>query len=144
MKNKKAIITMTIIILTILLIGAVALIALMKFTEQDEDLLKKPTIDEIIEYSVDIPEITTNLIDGNFVRIQFTIQTENVKAKEELEKREFQIRNIIIQELSEKSSNQFNGKDGLINLENLIKEQANVLMQEGKIVRVYTTSFVLQ
>ncbi|WP_456275490.1 flagellar basal body-associated protein FliL [Bacillus sp. AK128] len=145
MKNKKALVTMIIIILTILLIGAVALIVIMKFTgEEHVNEVKEPTIDEIIEYSVDIPEITTNLLDGDFIRIQFKVQTDSVEAKEELAKREFQVRNIIIQELSEMTSDQFNGKNGLVTLENLIKEQTNVLMQEGKIVRVYTTSFVLQ
>ncbi|MBM7659355.1 flagellar FliL protein [Bacillus mesophilus] len=145
MKNKKALITMTIIILTILLIGAVALIVLLKFTgEESKEGPIEPTIDEIIEYSVDVPEITTNLLDGEFVRIQFKIQTDSVKAKEELAKRDFQMNNIIIQELSEMTSDQFKGKDGILNLENMIKDQANGLMQEGQIIRVYTTSFVLQ
>jgi flagellar FliL protein len=144
MKNKKAIITMTIIILTILLIGAVALIVLLKFTGEESEGPTEPTIDEIIEYSVDIPEITTNLLDGDFVRIKFKIQTDSVEAKEELAKRDFQMNNIIIQELSEMTTDQFKGKDGLLNLENMIKDQANGLMQEGQIIRVYTTSFVLQ
>ncbi|WP_246939920.1 flagellar basal body-associated protein FliL [Bacillus pinisoli] len=145
MKNKKALVTMIIIILTILLIGAVAMIVIMKFTgKEHEEEVKEPTIDEIIEYSVDVPEITTNLLEGNFIKIQFKIQTDNVKAKDELAKRDFQVRNIIIQELSQMTSEEFNGKEGILNLEDIIKNEANKLMQEGKIVRVYTTSFVLQ
>jgi flagellar FliL protein len=144
-KNKKLLVTMLIIILTISLIGAVALVVVMKLTgPEHEDKVKEPSIDEIVESSVDVPEITTNLISGDFVRIQFKIQTENTKAKEELEKRDFQVRNIIIQELSEMSTEQFKGKAGIANLETLIKEQVNELMHEGEIVRVYTTSIVLQ
>jgi flagellar FliL protein len=135
---------MLIIITTIALIGAVALVLIMKFTDSNKEEVKEPSIDEIIEYSVDVPEITTNLISGDFVRIQFKIQTENKKAKEELEKRDFQVKNIIIQELSEMNSNQFQGKEGITNLEALIKDHLNGLMQEGKVVKVYTTSFVLQ
>jgi flagellar FliL protein len=144
-KNKKLLVTMLIIILTISLIGAVALVVIMKLTGPEYDgKVKEPTIDEIVESSVDVPEITTNLINGDFVRIQFKIQTENTKAKEELEKRDFQVRNIIIQELSEMSTDQFKGKEGIANLEGLIKEHVNKLMHEGEIVKVYTTSFVLQ
>jgi flagellar FliL protein len=135
---------MLIIITTIALIGAVALVLIMKFTDSNKEEVKEPSIDEIIEYSVDVPEITTNLISGDFVRIQFKIQTENKKAKEELEKRDFQVKNIIIQELSEMNSNQFQGKEGITNLEALIKDHLTGLMQEGKVVKVYTTSFVLQ
>jgi flagellar FliL protein len=143
-KNNKLLVTMLIIITTITLIGAIALVLIMKFTDSGKEEVKEPSIDEVIKYSVDVPEITTNLISGDFVRIQFKIQTENKKAKEELEKRDFQVKNIIIQELSEMNSNQFQGKEGIANLEVLIKDHLNKLMHEGKIVRVYTTSFVLQ
>ena len=51
--------------------------------------------------SVDIKEITTNLASNDFIRISFKIQTDSKKAKEELEKRDFQVNNIIILELSE-------------------------------------------
>ena len=50
---------------------------------------KEPTIDEMIEATVDIPEITTNLASNDFIRISFKIQTDSKKAKEELEKRKF-------------------------------------------------------
>ncbi|KAA0547930.1 flagellar basal body-associated protein FliL [Bacillus sp. BGMRC 2118] len=144
MKKNKLLMTMLIVIVTIILIGAVAVVLIMKFNDSGEEEVKEPTIDEIVEYSVDVPEITTNLLDGEFVKIQFKVQTENVKAKDELAKREFQTKNIIIQELSEMTSEQFKGKEGITNLENVIKTELNELMHEGKVVRVYTTSFVLQ
>ncbi|MFD1735823.1 flagellar basal body-associated protein FliL [Bacillus salitolerans] len=144
MKNNKLLITMLIIILTITLIGVVALLLITYLDDSSDSKEKEPTIDEIVEYSVDIPEITTNLISGDFVRIQFKIQTDNKKAKEELQKRDFQVKNIIIQELSEMNSEQFKGKEGIANLELLIKDEMNALMQEGHVVKVYTTSFVLQ
>jgi flagellar FliL protein len=143
-KNNKLLVTMLIIITTITLIGAVSLVLIMKFTQTDKEEVKEPTIDEIIEYSVDIPEITTNLLNGDFVRVQFKIQTENKKAKEELEKRDFQVKSIIIQELSEMSTEQFQGREGKVNLETIIKDRINELMQEGNVLQVYTTAFVLQ
>ena len=58
MKNKLLTI-MLIILVSITLIGVVALILVMQFNKDGE--ADGPTIDEIIESSVDVPEITTNL-----------------------------------------------------------------------------------
>lgn len=144
MKNSRLLVTTLIIITTITLIGAVALVVLLQLQTNEKNVAKEPTIDEIVEYSVDVEEITTNLMGGDFVRIQFKIQTENKEAKEELEKRDFQVRNIIIHELSEMNSEHFQGKQGIASLESLIKSEVNKLMDEGKVVKVYTTAFVLQ
>ena len=73
---------------------------------------REPTIDEIIEASVEVPEITTNLANKQFIRLSLTIQTDNSAAAEELAKREFQIKNIVIQELSEITAQDLEGKVG--------------------------------
>jgi flagellar protein FliL len=140
MKNKLLTITL-ILLVTITLVGVLALIVVMKF---NDDEVKEPSIDEVIEASVDVPEITTNLMSGDYIRISFKIQTDSKKAKEELEKRDFQVKNIIIEELSEMKSEQLQGKEGKQQLESTIKEKANSLMQEGKVEKVYITSYMIQ
>lgn len=100
MKNNKVVIIMLVLLLVITLAGAGAFIYIWKFT--GEQKTNEPSIDEILESSVDIEEMTTNLASNNFIRISFKIQTDSKEAKEELEKRDFQVKNIIIQELSEK------------------------------------------
>lgn len=142
MKNNKVLMIMLIMLLTITLVGAGAFIYLWKFTGDQEET--EPTIDEVLEASVDVEEMTTNLASDNFIRISFKIQTDSTKAKEELEKRDFQVKNIIIQELSEKTTEEMKGKEGQISLENDLKEKINSLMQEGKIVQVYITDSLLQ
>lgn len=140
MKNKLLTITL-ILLVTITLVGVLALIVLMKF---NEDEAKEPSIDEVIEASVDVPELTTNLLDGDYIRISFKVQTDSKKAKEELEKRDFQVKNIIIEELSELKTEELQGKEGKKQLETTIKEKANSLMQEGKVQKVYITSYMIQ
>ncbi|WP_445488242.1 flagellar basal body-associated protein FliL [Niallia sp. 03133] len=142
MKNNKVVMIMLILILVIAIVGTGAFLYLSKFAGDHKK--KEPTIDEVLEESVDVPEITTNLASDNFIRITFKIQTDNKKAKEELEKRDFQVQNIIIQELSEKTSNDLKGKKGQIGLENELKNKLNELMQNGKIVQVYITNSLLQ
>lgn len=104
----------------------------------------KPTADEIVENSVEIPEITTNLLNGDYIRISFTIQTDGKKAKEELEKRNFQVENVIIKKLSGLEAKDLEGTDGKVKLETDLKESLNEYMEEGKIIQVYITSTIIQ
>ena len=100
MKNNKMVMTLLILLVAITLVGAIAIVMVLNLNDQGK--VKEPTIDEVIKYSVDIPEITTNLANDDYIRISFKIQTDGKKAKEELEKRIFQVNNIIILELSRK------------------------------------------
>jgi flagellar protein FliL len=141
MKNNKLLTIMLIMLVTITLIGVIVVVLL---TQLDKGATSGPTIDEIVESSVDIPEITTNLADGSFVRLSLKIQASDKKAGEELLKRDFQVKNIVIQELSEMESEALEGKQGKVTFQNAIKSQMNELMQHGEVTQVYITSYVLQ
>lgn len=141
MKNKLLTI-MLIILVSITLIGVVALILVMQFNKDGE--AEGPTIDEIIESSIDVPEITTNLSADDFIRLSLKIQTDSVEAAEELTKRDFQVKNIVIQELSEMSASDLEGKEGKQNFENALKLQINELMHDGEVQQVYITSYIIQ
>jgi len=141
MKNK--VMTVSLIILVcITLIGVVGLILVMQLNKGDE--VKESTIDDIIESSVDIEEITTNLGDRQFIRLTLKIQTDNKLAGEELAKRDFQVKNIVIQELSEMTSKDLEGKAGKQAFEDALKAQLNPLMQNGEVQKVYIVSYIIQ
>jgi flagellar protein FliL len=142
MKNKMLTI-MLIILVSITLVGVIALVVIFKLDNDDAEV-KEPSIEEVIEASVDIPEITTNLSGNDYIRISFKIQTDSKDAKEELEKRVFQVNNVIIEELSEMKSSELEGKKGKQTIENTVKEKVNALMQDGKIEKVYITSMMIQ
>lgn len=128
--------------LVILLLGAVvALVVVLNVNGKSEEG-DSQTIDDIVEYSYESPEITTDLEDGTFVRIQFQIVTDGKKAKEEIAKRDFQLKNILIKELATKSEEDF--KAGLSELEQTVMTKLNELMTEGKITEVYTINKILQ
>ena len=142
MKTNKLLLIILIVLVTFTLIAGVFYIA---FTQSNKDTGSlEPTIDEILEASVDIPEITTNLADKRYVKIQFKIQTDNENAGQELAKRDFQVKNLIIQELSEMTQEDLKGKQGKVLFEKAIKAQVNELMQEGEVQKVYMTSFIVQ
>lgn len=142
MKKNKLVMIMAIMLFAITLVGAVALVVVMKFMGDSEQ--KEPSIEEVLESSVDVPTITTNLASDDFIRMSFKIETDSKDAKEELQQREFQVRNIIIQELSEKKAEDLQGKEGKLQLENALKANINELMQDGKVKKVYITESLLQ
>jgi flagellar protein FliL len=140
--KSKALTIMMISLVTITLVGVIALVVILKFTGDEK--AKEPSIEEVIENSVDIPETTTNLMSNDFIRISFKIQTDGKKAKKELEKRDFQVNNIIIEELSELKAEELQGKKGKELVETKVKDKVNSLMQEGAVEKVYITSMMIQ
>mgnify|MGYP003552284736 FL=1 len=144
MKNNKLLMIILIILVTITLLGGIAFVVYTQFNKGTEAVYAEPTIDEILLASVDIPEITTNLADKRYVKIQFKIQTNSDVAGQELAKRDFQVKNLIIQELSEITQEDLKGKQGKQNLQETLKSQINELMQDGEVKQVYITSYAVQ
>lgn len=134
---------MLIILIALTLIGGITLVLYNQFIKE-VDPNREPTIDEIIALSVDINEIRANLLTNDIVLVAFKVQVDNDKAKEELEKREFQVRHIIIRELSGMRSSDFTGSEGIDKLENALQTKINEYMQEGKVIDVYTVDLVFQ
>ena len=143
MKNKNKLLTIMLIILVcITLIGVIALLIVSQLNKGDEE--EKPSIDEIVESSIDIAEITTNLAGENFIRISLKVQTDSLEAAEELTKRDFQVKNIVITELSEMTPEQLDGKEGKMAFESSLKIKINELMDSGEVQKVYITSYIIQ
>lgn len=132
--------TMLIILAVITLAGGTTLY----FVLQNGKKSKEQTIDDILKASVDVPVITTNLAGDDYIKISFKIQTDSKDAKEELTKRDFQVKNIIIEELSEKRAQDLQGKAGKLQFENTLKERINKMMKDGKVMKVYITESLLQ
>lgn len=137
----KVIKTFLISCLSIVVIAGAAILIIL-YLPGNNDTSGAETIDDIVEHSYETPDITTDLQDGSFVRIQFQILTDSKRAKEEVEKRDFQIKNILIKELAQMDEEKF--KSGLHELEQELKNKLNDVMTEGEITDVYTISKILQ
>ncbi|MFC7320453.1 flagellar basal body-associated protein FliL [Halobacillus campisalis] len=132
--------TMLIVLGTISVLGVVALVLVMNINESEAD--GERSIDEMVEASLVTDEITTDLESGDFVRISFQVVTDSKEALEELEKRDFQMQNILLKELAVMNTEDF--KSGLADLEEKLKVKLNELMTEGQVTDVYTIDKVLQ
>ncbi|MFS0751838.1 flagellar basal body-associated protein FliL [Oceanobacillus sp. 1P07AA] len=128
--------------LVILLAGAITALVIVINISTPEKVSGEQSIDDMVEYSFESPEVTTDLEDGAFVRVQFQIITDSGDAKKELEKRDFQLKNILIKELAKKNKEDFQA--GLGDIEEALKKELNNLMTEGNVTEVYTISKILQ
>lgn len=127
-----------------LIILAVAIILGVYFFVGKDDTAanEEQSIDDMNEFSYETDEITTDLKDGKFVRIQFQIIADSRKAAKELEKRDFQIENILIKEISLMNEEDFTS--GLTEVEEKLQENINEVMIDGEITDVYTIKKILQ
>lgn len=141
-KNKLMTI-MLVLLAVILLAGTIAVVIILRSTGGDA-AKEEPSIDEVLESSVDIPEMTTNLASDDFIRISFKIQTNNPDAMEELTKRDFQAKDLIIQKLSEMTADELKGEAGKQKLTETLKTNLNSIMQDGTVEAVYITSYIIQ
>jgi len=131
---------MVIMLVGLLLGGTIVTVVVLNLTGEDKDA--KASISDMVEYSYETPEMTTDLKDGSFVKIQFRIITDGKDARKEIEQREFQIKNILIKELGTLSEEQF--KSGLSELEDKMRNKLNQVMTDGKVTDVYTVNKILQ
>lgn len=144
MFKNKLVNIMLIILAALTLLGVVVFVLFNQFIKDPEAEVTEPTIDEIVSQSFETEEITTNLLSNDFIKASFRIQVDNKKALEEIQKRDFQINNIILRALSGKQASELAGPEGMESLENSIRDELNTLMQEGTVIRVYTTNWVIQ
>lgn len=132
---------MMIMVVVLLLGGTIAMVVVLNVSGEPKHNAKA-SIEDMVEYSYETSELTTDLEDGSFVKIQFRIITDGKAARKEVEQREFQIKNILIKELGIMDEEQF--KSGLDELENKMKNKLNEVMTEGKVTDVYTVNKILQ
>ncbi|MFM1650822.1 flagellar basal body-associated FliL family protein [Brevibacillus sp. B_LB10_24] len=130
-----------IIIIAITLLGVVSFVLWQTYYASPADAKETTalTADEMLKYTVDTDEITTNLLTNNFIVVRFSITADSKSAKEELEKRKPQVLNIINKTLAGLTPEDLKGTEGLNKLEAKIMNEISAIMQDGKILQVITT-----
>src|SRR5690625_213185 len=130
---------------SLIILLLLVIIALVVFYKQKDDVINHiddVPINKMDQYSYQTPEITTDLKDGSFVRIQFQLVTNSKQAQKEIVHREFQLKNILIKELAKMEEDDF--KANLAQLENVLVDKINEVMEKGQVLKVFTTNKILQ
>jgi flagellar FliL protein len=142
LKMSKFVKLLIVSVCSFLILSTFVIVFIVNHFDEVEGKPEQQSIGEMNKYAYSTPEITTDLLDGRFVRIQFTLITDGSKAQKEVKAREFQVTNLIIKELSLLSAEDFSG--GLNELESSLTEGINHVMEDGTITDVYTVSKILQ
>lgn len=131
------------IVLVILAIIALAGIAgVIYLLLDDDDPDRALTIEEQVEYSFTTEEINLDLDDQRYVQLKFNILTNNSGARDEVELREFQFKNILIKETVNMTSAELQAD--LTQFEETLKAEMNKLMEEGEITDIYIVGKIVQ
>ncbi|MCO4850818.1 flagellar basal body-associated protein FliL [Bacillus vallismortis] len=135
---------MIILLIILIVIGALGAAAYFVLGGESDNSKAEKSIDEIVASSVDVEEITTNLKSDNIIRLAIKLETDSDKSKEELEKRDFQVKDAVISLLADTNANAIEGDKGKEAFKKELKDKINSYLQEGKVEKVYITSFNLQ
>src|SRR5690625_990630 len=128
--------------LAVLLVGGGIVVVIVANVTGNPLFGEKDSIENVVKHAYETSELTTDLSDGTFVRIQFKILTDGKKAHNEITHRDFQIKNIIIKELA--TMTQDDVKSNLGDLEEALQNKLNELMSDGEVIDVYTINKILQ
>ncbi|SDI94011.1 flagellar basal body-associated protein FliL [Natribacillus halophilus] len=141
---KKLMIAVSVVIIALIVSIAATFILSVQFNGEPTTEGSDPSIDEVLDRSWDTEELTTNVEGDDYVRASFRIQADSGDTVEEVEKRDFQIKNAIIHRLAEMDADELGSSEGLETLEAGLQEDINQLLDEGEVESVYTTSRIIQ
>lgn len=100
---------------------------------------------EVKTYPLTLEEMYCNIKDSRrIMKIKVTVETTSKKTFEEMNEKQFLIRdevNKIVRNLTEE---ELEGKEGQINLQNKIKENLIELFSDQNITNVYFDDFIIQ
>lgn len=129
-------------IITLTIVGIVAIILLI-YVDFDESSDSEPTISDMAESSFVTDEITTDLADGQFIRVQFRIVTDNQDTSEQLKSGDhFVINDAIIEELTVLEGSDF--RNELTSVREDVKGAINDRLDEGEVTDVFITQKAVQ
>ncbi|MCH6263929.1 flagellar basal body-associated FliL family protein [Neobacillus citreus] len=141
MKAKIKLVLITVVVTIIIAVGGGSFFI---YHSEAKQKTKELSADEILATMVETEPISTNLQSGGYIQLRFKLQTNSVKAKEELEKRNFQVRNTALLLLSSMTEEQAASPDGMTKFEEDMKIQLNKQMQDGKINQIYIINKMIQ
>lgn len=127
-------------ILSIIALAGIGGVVYLLLNDTDAD--QALTIEEQVKYSYTTEEINLDLADNRYVQLKFNILTDNGKARDEVELREFQFKNILIKETVNLTSDQL--QENLSDFEDRLRDEMNKLMEEGEITDVYIVGKIVQ
>lgn len=114
------------------------------YSPKEAKVTDKPTIEELLEQSVDTETITTNFADSGYIKAQFKIITTSPKNAEELKKLSFLVESTMIKSINGMKKVEASGPKGFALLESRLRDDLNKNLGDKYISHVYIVDLLLQ
>lgn len=132
-----------IIVVIILLLALIAGIAVGIFFFSNNSGEKK--IKEIKTYSITLDDLYCNIKESKrILKIKITLETTNEKTLANLSEKQFLIRDDVNKIISNLTEEELRGKEGQVNLQNVIKTNMVELFKDESIINIYFNDFIIQ
>ncbi len=100
---------------------------------------------EVKTYPLTLEEMYCNIKDSRrIMKIKVTVETTSKKTFEEMNEKQFLIRDEVNKIVRNSTEEELEGKEGQINLQNKIKENLIELFSDQNITNVYFDDFIIQ
>ncbi|MBZ2173866.1 flagellar basal body-associated FliL family protein [Schnuerera sp. xch1] len=139
--NKKNIILIVLLVLVIIfaIVGIVLGIAV--YRNNDNNVFKSQSE----TYSLTLEDMYCNVNDSKrILKVKVTIETDDEKALEVLDRKRFLIRDDINKIIRDKTEEDLNGTDGQVKLQDEIEESLIDLFNDEIISNIYFNDFIMQ
>ncbi|NRD79375.1 flagellar basal body-associated FliL family protein [Bacillus sp. BRMEA1] len=105
---------------------------------------EQPSIDDLINNSIDVDPVTTNFSDGGYIKAQFKLITNSQKNADEIKKLPFRLEDTIIQTINQMKKEDAVGPNGFTLIENNVKNDLNKALGKTYFTRVYLVDKLIQ
>lgn len=100
---------------------------------------------EIIKHSLTMDDIYCNIKDSKrIMKLRITIESTQIKTIEKLTGKQFLIRDEVNKIVRNRTDEELQGKEGQVNLQELIKLSLIELFQDETITNIYFNDFIIQ
>lgn len=133
-----------IILLIITLFGVTVFLLFQFYFMPGEAQAAKQEVEHLLDVTSEPLEVTTNLADDTYIKLEVVFEVDQPDAKAELDQRMFQIKDALIALLQNRSEKDVGGEKGLNQLKADLQERANAYLTGGTIKKIYVTERVTQ
>lgn len=133
-----------IILLVIALIAATVFFAVQFYLAPGEAQASKQQVEQLLEKTSEPLEVTTNLADDTYIKLEVIFEVSSENTKKELDSRMFQIKDALIALLQNRSHKDVHGEKGLDKLKEELQERVDTYLTSGEVEHIYVTERVTQ
>ena len=136
--SKKTIVIVMVVLIVAIVLGIVAGVFL--FSNRGEAKEK-----EVKTFSLTLNEMYCNVKESKkIVKVQLTLVTIKEKTIDKLSSKQFLIKDTVNQTIRDLTEDQLQGKEGQINLQEILLDKFVELFEDTSIINVYFDEFIIQ